>query len=196
MDSRLTTHTHRMPFYLSRLISLPIIKPPIWQRPPVSIMANNSVSPLFTPSISISIWHLHGLHTQHTHTLLYTLGDTFRDAGLSLTPTSHLVLLFSPALHMACVLCLRFALLYSLPHFLSYSLSHILPLTLHILMHYSLPFHGINSVSSVCTTIIISKSKKCSLYYQMYFQKKFGILAASCTQVMQLSLCCRSLGAI
>lgn len=72
--------------------------------------------------LSLSLFGISTAFTLNTHTLLYTLGDTFRDAGLSLTLTSHLVLLFSPTLHTACVLCLRFALLYSLPHFLFYSL--------------------------------------------------------------------------
>jgi len=68
VDSRLTTHTHTHTHnaFLSLDSSLPIITPPIWQRPPLSIMANNS--PLFTPSISISIlaspWPSHTIHTR------------------------------------------------------------------------------------------------------------------------------------
>ena len=61
------THTHTL-CSLSRLISLPIITPPIWHQPARSIMADNSVSlraglsisispPLISYSLCISLFH-------------------------------------------------------------------------------------------------------------------------------------------
>jgi len=47
-------HTRHTPCSLFRLISLPIITPPIWHQPAWSIMADNSVSLQAVLSISIS----------------------------------------------------------------------------------------------------------------------------------------------
>ena len=57
MHTHTHTHTHtntRTLCSLSRLISLPIITPPIWHQPARSIMADNSVSLQAGLSISIS----------------------------------------------------------------------------------------------------------------------------------------------
>lgn len=53
MDPHMHTHKHTL-CTLSRLISLPIITPPIWHQPARSIMADNSVSLQAGLSISIS----------------------------------------------------------------------------------------------------------------------------------------------
>ncbi len=158
MDSRLTTHTHTA-FLSLDSYHYPSLHPPFGSDPLYRSWPITQSHPC-SLHLSLSLFGISTAFTLNTHTLLYTLGDTFRDAGLSLTPTSHLVLLFSPALHTACVLCLRFALLFSLPHFLFYSLPtscdtfSLTPFPVHVLMHYSVPFYGIHSVSSVCAPII------------------------------------------
>ncbi len=136
------THTHTHTECLSKYLDsydYPSLQPPFGGTP----LYRSWPITLSHPCSHLSLSGISTAFTLNTHTLLYALDDTFRDAGLSLTTTSHLVFLFSPALHTAFVLCLHFALLYSLPHFLFYSLPTsfdtfcLTPFPVHVFMHVS-----------------------------------------------------------